>query len=254
VGFGVANNQGIRNSSGDFVLLLNADVVLEQQFLAVLVKLIQQNQRAGLAAGKLLNYDERTRLDSTGLIISKNRRAYDRGQGDLDTGQYDQEGEVFGVSGAACLCRRTMLEDIRYDGEYFDELFFVYKEDVELSWRTRLFGWTCVYSPKALGWHHRKWGLGKRQDIPRQVRRHSLKNRYLMLLKNDRWQHILPAILPLFVFEFGSLAYILLREPYLFQAFIDVMRLWPDIIKKRRYIQHIARQRQQQNHLLRWFE
>ena len=254
VGFGIANNQGIRNSSGDFVLLLNADVVLEQQFLAVLVNLMQQNQKAGLAAGKLLNYDERIRLDSTGLIIHKNRRAYDRGQGEIDTGQYDQEKGVFGVSGAACLCRRAMLEDIRYGDEYFDELFVVYKGDVDLSWRARLFGWTCVYSPEALGWHHRQWGVGKRQDIPRWVRRHSLKNRYLMLLKNDCWQHLLPAILPVLVFELGSLAYILLREPYLFQAFGDVVRLWPEVRKKRRYIQHIAHQRQQQDHLLRWFK
>ncbi len=253
IGFGCANNQGIRVSSGEFVLLLNADVVLEQDFLLHLLTVMQSSNAAGLAVGKLLNYDDRCRLDSTGLEIHKNRRAYDRGQGDIDTGGYEREGEVFGASGAACLCRRAMLEDIRYADEYFDELFFAYKGDVDLSWRARLFGWTCVYTPQALGRHYRKWGAGKRQDIPRRIRRHSLKNRYLMLLKNDNWNTLLPGLPHVIGFEMLSLLYILFREPYLLLAFADVARIFPAALKKRRHIQQIAAQRQQLERIRAWF-
>jgi GT2 family glycosyltransferase len=253
VGFGAANNQGIRASSGKYVLLLNADVVLERDFLKHTLDVMRRDKTVGLVAGKLLNYEDRRRIDSTGLLIRKNRRAYDRGQGECDTGLYEQEEEVFGVSGAACLCRRAVLEDIRYADEYFDELFFAYKGDVDLSWRVRLFGWKCVYTPQAIGWHYRKWGIGKRRDIPRLVRRHSLKNRYLMLLKNEHWRTLLPGVLHLIVFEIVSLGYIVLREPHLFLAFADIVRMLPLVMKKRRHIQRIARQRQQILPIGKWF-
>lgn len=253
VGFGVANNQGIRASAGEYVLLLNADVVLERDFLAHVLDVMQREETVGLVAGKLLNYEDRRRIDSTGLLIRKNRRAYDRGQGECDTGLYEQEEEVFGVSGAACFCRRTMLEDIRYADEYFDELFFAYKGDVDLSWRARLYGWKCVYTPRALGWHYRKWGVGKRRDIPRWVRRHSLKNRYLMLLKNEHWRTLLPGVLHLIAFELASLGYIVLREPHLFLAFGEIVRMLPLVMKKRRHVQRIARQRQSILSIGKWF-
>jgi GT2 family glycosyltransferase len=252
-GFCCANNQGIRSATGDFILLLNADVTLEADFLAHLSVVMQAAPAVGLAVGKLLNYADRRRLDSTGLVMSQTRRASDRGQGDIDAGQYDHAEEVFGASAAACLCRRAMLEDLRYADEYFDDLFFAYKEDVDLSWRARLFGWTCVYAPQAWGWHHRHWGAGKRREIPRHVRRHSLKNRYLMLLKNEHWSALWPA-LPAFVgFELLSLAYIVAREPYLLAAFLDVARAWPTILKKRRHIQRVAVQRQQRERIRTWF-
>lgn len=253
IGFGCANNQGIRATSGDHVLLLNADVVLAPHFLSHLVAVMRRHAAAGLAVGKLLNYADRRRIDSAGLVIRKNRRAYDRGQGDIDTGQYDDEREVFGASGAACLCRRAMLEDIRYADEYFDALFFAYKGDVDLSWRARLCGWTCRYTPDAVGWHHRTWGVGKRRDIPRRVRRHSLKNRYLMLLKNECPQTLLPGLFHILGFELLSLLFILFREPYLFAAFYDVARLLPATLKKRRHIQRMAARRQQCARLRPWF-
>ncbi len=253
IGFGCANNQGIRVASGEFILLLNADVVLEAEFLAHLLAVMQAKDHIGLAIGKLLNYEDRRRIDSTGLEIRKNRRAFDRGQGQIDTGGYEREEEVFGASGAACLCRRAMLEDIRYADEYFDEFFFAYKGDVDLSWRARLFGWGCVYAPQSLGWHHRKWGGGKRRNIPRWVRRHSLKNRYLMLLKNEHWRTLLPDVLHVLGFEALSLVYILFKEPHLFLAFGDVARAFPEILKKRRHIQNIAARRQQLERMRTWF-
>lgn len=253
IGFGCAYNQGFRVIFGEYVLLLNADVVLEQDFLTNVLLVMQRDESVGLAVGKLVNYEDRRRIDSTGLVIHKNRRAYDRGQGEIDAGRYEQAEEVFGASGAACLCRRTMLEDIRYSNEYFDDLFFAYKEDIDLSWRARLYGWKCMYTPQAVGWHYRKWGTGKRRDIPRWVRRHSLKNRYLMLLKNDTWKTLLPGIWHLLRFEIISLAYILFREPHLFLAFVDIVQVFPRVMQKRRQIQRIARQRQQIDRIQKWF-
>lgn len=252
-GFAGGNNQGIRASSGDFVLALNADVTLAPNFLSELIALMRSDPTIGMTCGKLLNHDEPPRIDSTGLVIRKNRRGVDRGQGEIDHGQYDQIEEVFGGSGAACLYRRAMLEDVKFESEYFDELFFAYKEDIDLAWRARLFGWICLYTPSAIGWHHRKWGAGKRKNISLFTRRHSLKNRYLLLLKNDDWKTLLPCLIPILWFELLSLGYILLREPYLFSVINDIRRIWPQVLAKRRYIQETACQRTRGARLLFWF-
>ena len=253
-GFCRGNNQGIHESQGEFVLLLNADVTLDRQFIATLVKLMQFEQTLGIALGKLLSGYEPAKIDSTGIVIHKNRRAFDRGQGEDDTGQYNVAEEVFGASGAACLCRRTMLEDIKDDDEYLDEQFFAYKEDIDLSWRARLRGWKCIYTPDAVGWHYRKWGTGKRKNVPKSVRRHSLKNRYLMMLKNERWDTFLPHVFSIFWYELCSIGYILLREPFLLAVTGDILRAWPAIIKKRRSIQSQAMQRNASHNLISWFQ
>ena len=189
-------------------------------------------------------------------MIRKNRRAFDRGQGENDMGQYDIVEEVFGASGAACLYRKTMLEDIKYssDDEYLDELFFMYKEDIDLSWRARLLGWKCMYTPDAVGWHYRRWGTGKRKDIPKSLRRHSLKNRYLMMLKNERWNTLLPHFFSVFWYELCSIVYIFLREPYLFAVATDILSIWPKIMKKRRMTQVQAMRRNVSDNIISWFQ
>jgi len=266
-GFCWANNQGIQASSGEFVLLLNADVTLQPQFIAKLLQVMRNDRKVGIATGKLLNGHDPQKIDSTGIMIYKNRRAVDRGQQEADDGRYSTEEEVFGASGAACLCRRTMLEALKYSrkelvelqlpgeahDEYLDELFFAYKEDVDLAWRAQLAGWKCVYTPEAVGYHFRKWGVGKRHEIPKWVRRQSLKNRYVMLLKNEQLRTLLPSLLPIIWHEFLSFGYMLIREPYLFAVVHDLMRLWPAIKQKRRLTQQRVSPSESSARLLRWF-
>lgn len=254
-GFCRGNNQGIHASGGEFVLLLNADVVLDSQFIERLVQIMHSDQSIGIALGKLLSGSDPMKIDSTGIVIRKTRRAFDRGQREDDTGQYQRIEEVFGASGAACLYRRAMLEDIKYSHtEYLDELFFAYKEDVDLSWRARLCGWKCVYTPDAVGWHYRKWGTGKRKDIPIGVRRHSLKNRYVMMLKNEQRDTFWPHVLPIFWYELRSLGYILVREPYLCAVLGDILRVWPNIMQKRKITQQKSLQRGACENMLPWFQ
>ena len=254
VGFCRGNNQGIAASSGEFVLALNADVTLEPNWIGVLVQLMTSNPDAGLAIGKLLSGYDPQKIDSAGISIYKTRRAVDRGQTEEDRGQYERQEEVFGGSGAACLYRRSMLDEIKYPPyEYFDELFFAYKEDVDLSWRARLHGWRCIYSPKARARHFRNWGSGKRRQIPRWVRCHSLKNRYLMLLKNERFDTLFPALVSIATFEAASIAYILFREPFLLTAFWMLARSLPEVLSKRALTQAGVSGRNCRKNLLPWF-
>ncbi len=266
-GFCRGNNQGIHASSGEFVLLLNADVTLQPLFIAKLLQVMRNDRKVGIAAGKLLSGQDPQKIDSAGIVIYKNRRAADRGQQETDDGRYAEQEEVFGASGAACLYRRAMLEALKYSrkeladiqpseeahDEYLDELFFAYKEDVDLSWRAQLAGWKCVYTPEAVGYHFRKWGVGKRQQIPKWVRRQSLKNRYVMLLKNERFSTFMPSLPHIIWYEFLTLGYMLIREPYLFVVLHDLMRLWPAIKQKRRLTQQRICRSESPARLLRWF-
>jgi GT2 family glycosyltransferase len=231
------HNMGIRKSTGRYVLILNSDVFFLDGFLEELVRTIEQDKKIGAVMGKLLHgypEDHGNTIDSTGVRIFRNRRTVDRGQGEKDECQYDTVQSIFSPSGAAMLCRREMLEDIKMYGQYFDETFYAYKEELDLCWRARLFGWDMVYTPKAEAYHLRGWGkTTKRQNIPRFVRRHSFKNRYLMMIKNDHTANILRDIFPILWHEVLSLVYVVFREPHLFLAWGQVFALLPFTLRKR---------------------
>jgi GT2 family glycosyltransferase len=203
-GFGRAINTGIAQSSGEFVLILNADVFLTPSYIPEMLRLLAENPRAGCAGGKLYRYDLPTSsttdvLDTAGIRIGRNRRTRARGEGQRDSGQYDVEEELFGVDGAGLFARRSALESIRIGDDYYDSSFFLHKEDTDLCWRLRLAGWEVWYVPTAIGAHARTTrGLGERSYLSaiRQfhenaiqksmvVQIHAMKNQWLMLLKNE---------------------------------------------------------------------
>jgi len=102
----------------------------------------------------------------------------------VDNGHYLQYEYVFGATAAAALYRRAMIEDISLDGEFFDTDFFVYREDADVAWRAQLMGWKCLYAPYARGYHVRKVLPGNRRALPPEINMHSVKNRFLMRIKN----------------------------------------------------------------------
>lgn len=235
VGFAAAHNQAIKMSQTDFVLVLNPDVVLEPNYLSVLLTEMEKDERIGSITGKLLRNNGHT-IDSTGLLMKRNRQVVDRGSGEpADT--ISQREEVFGGTGAATLYRRKMIEDISLEGEFFDEDFFAYKEDVDVAWRSRLLGWTAVYTSEARGYHKRGWKQGERKKIPLFVRRHSYINRYFMLLKNEEWRSIIPDLGPFLLYEILSLGYFMLCEPRVLYAWKDFCKKYKKMIQKRRAIQ-----------------
>lgn len=256
LGFSAAHNQGFRLSDSKYVLVLNPDVVLTSTFIEKLVKYLESDPQAGAACGKLLLLDVEGQptsiIDSTGLSMHKNRRCFDRGQGQLDEGQYDEEEYIFGSSGAAVLYRREMLECIKTtDGitnplgpelpplvsdEYFDESFFAYKEDIDLSWRAQLMGWNCRYIPTAVAYHARGWQSGKRSKIPRFIQIHSFKNRYLMMIKNEEWQNLFIHLPLILLFELGALFYMAFRATFLFKGYPILLRLLKPTLEKRKQI------------------
>ena len=177
-------------SQGEWVLTLNPDVLLLPNFIQALVDAGQFDSQIGTVCGKLLTMTshfeipEKPVVDSTGIYFNPMLRHLDRGSQEVDNGHYLNYEYVFGATAAAALYRRAMIDDIALDGEFFDSDFFVYREDADVAWRAQLMGWKCLYAPYARGYHVRKVLPGNRRALPPEINMHSVKNRFLMRIKN----------------------------------------------------------------------
>ncbi len=185
-GFSAAVNQAIAASHHPFILLLNPDVrVLPETVERLHGALAGAPSDVAGVGGKLLratgNELAPTNLiDSTGMVMTRNGRHLDRGAGEPDRGQYDRPGGVFGLTGALALYRRDVLERSRIDGEVLDEDFFAFREDADLAWRLRGFGYRLLYEPSAVAYHRRSVTPERRRDLPAAVNYDSVKNRFLL--------------------------------------------------------------------------
>lgn len=238
LGFAAAHNQAIHLSETDYCLILNPDVTLRQDYLSKLMSYVENRQdtRLGSLTGKLLLKSTTDMVDSCGLSINKARRAVDLGAGENQR-FWKESCPVFGVSGAAALYSIKMIRNISFGGDFFDNCFFAYKEDVDVAWRAQLFGWEAAFIPDAIAFHERGWKAGNRGKQPLFVRKLSYINRYKMMLKNDRLFWVFRHLGPLLLYECLSLGYILLREPFLLSAWFSFIRDWKKLRAWRRFIQ-----------------
>jgi len=236
-GFSRAFNQAVCLTNAPLLLSLNPDVKVQSGFIEELVSAACQDERTGTAVPKLLRADDPGQIDSTGLFVNRRRRPWDRGQGKPDLGQYDAHPAVFGACGGAALYKRAMLEDIREGGAYFDEDFFAYYEDADLAWRAQSRGWGAVYTPRAAASHVRGWGdtLRKGTQAGRGARL-ALRNRYLMIVKNDSLSSFLLDFLLILAAELPRLAYALFTQPSYWLGLVDFVRAAPAAFQKRRQI------------------
>jgi GT2 family glycosyltransferase len=148
LGFAGGNNIGIRASRGRYIMILNNDTRLDPKCIEELKRGIEKDERVGACASKILLENEEDLLDAAGIVIYPDGLSIGRGR--LEKGnRYDEETEVFGGSGCACLYRREMLEDIGL----YDEDFFAYADDTDLGWRAQLANWKCLYNPRAIVYH-----------------------------------------------------------------------------------------------------
>jgi GT2 family glycosyltransferase len=233
-GFAGGVNIGIKYAmkhGAEAVALFNNDAVAEPRWLKNLVEAMKTDDRVGIVTGRLTQMDK-IHLDSTGDFYTVWGMPFPRGRNQKAAGKYDIQEEVFGASGGASLYRVTMFEDIGT----FDESFFAYYEDVDVSFRARLAGWKIIYTPKAVAYHHISATSSRLGSFSRY---HSIKNFHLLYIKNMPgvlfWKY-----LPLFIVQDlrlaasstlrgGLLAYL--------KGFSKFLLLLPGAIKKRRHIQ-----------------
>lgn len=262
-GFCRAVNQGIKLARTEYVLLLTPDVVVSPSCLAALVAWADMHPCAGSAGPLLLRREKNvaagvvTRepdagswvIDALGITINRARVARNAGEGTVLKHLPSRPFAVFGCSGACVLYRRRALAAVAVDGEYVDEDFFMYKEDVDLAWRLRLGGFSAWCVPAAVAWHVRQLRQGQggvlarwrqRRAVPARLRRFSFVNHHLMLVKNEQgpnlwrdfpwvaWRVVLRLLLGLTL------------EPFLWRHGLSVFRQVKSAWRKRRIVQRQA--------------
>jgi GT2 family glycosyltransferase len=257
VGFAAAQNQAIGLSKSEWVLTLNPDVLLLPGFLRRLSEAGDADSRIGSVCGKLLAIGAdfspwpAPRIDSAGIYFTPAMRHFDRGWGEPDEGQFNEREYVFGASAAAALYRRRMIEDVALADGFFDPDFFAYREDADVAWRAQLLGWRCLYAPEAAAYHVRRVTPGRRFSIPAELNMHSVKNRFLMRVKNLTGGVARQCGLPATVRDLAVVGGCLLFEQRSLPAFWRVARLMPGALAKRREI--MRRRRVADEELVRWF-
>jgi GT2 family glycosyltransferase len=176
LGFGGGNNLGIGASRGRYIILMNNDAVAAPSFARALVAAAEADERIGMVAAKVLDYERRDVIDTVGHLLAWDGLNRGRGRLEVDRGQYDGCRSALFPSGAAGLYRRAMLEEIGL----FDESFFLYGDDAELGLRGRLAGWGCALAPEAVAYHHYSRSVGAYSSLKAF---YVERNRVLVLVK-----------------------------------------------------------------------
>ena len=170
-GFAHAVNQGIHTAAGDYVAVLNTDVVLEPDWTERMTLALHADPHAASLACKMVELADPDRIYDAGDVLRRDGACEQRGRFGRDDGRFDEPGEVFGACAGAALYRRDAL--LAVGG--FDERYFAYLEDVDLAVALRLAGWRCLYEP-AVALHA---GEGSSFDLPGGHRR--------LVARNSRW-------------------------------------------------------------------
>jgi len=241
LGFAAAQNQAIAASTSEWVLTLNPDVLLQPDFIRALVEAGQADPEAGSVCGKLLSIGpgfvplHQPWIDSTGIYFTPAMRHFDRGWHQLDRRCFETTEYVFGASAAAALYRRRMIDDVAIDGEFFDPDFFVYREDADVAWRAMLMGWRSLYTPSAVAYHVRTVTPGNRRSLPAAINMHSVKNRFLMRVKNITGDLYRRYWLSMTLRDLAVVGGSLFWEPTSIAAFWQVARCLPRALRRRHY-------------------
>jgi GT2 family glycosyltransferase len=151
LGFAGGVNVGIRyaiENNHQFVALFNNDAVADKAWLKNLHQELLDNSHSGIATCKFMDIENK-HIDSTGDLYTIWGLPYPRGRGEEVSNQYDEQTDIFAASGGASLYRVKMLQEIGL----FDEDFFAYYEDVDLSFRAQLAGWKISYVPSSIAYH-----------------------------------------------------------------------------------------------------
>jgi len=227
LGFGGGNNLGAQSARGKFLVFLNPDTRVAEGWLAALLAPLDADPQIGLVTAKILLAAQPDRINTCGNAVHLTGLTLCRGMG-FPKSAFEKAEEVGAISGAAFAIRRETFEALGG----FDDDFFLYLEDTDLSWRARLAGWRCWYAPDSVVFHDYTLRISPRKVFYQE------RNRYLMLLKCFRWPTLLALLPTLLVAEVLTWGFVLLRDrsnaANKLRAYAWVFRNWSSILQKRK--------------------
>lgn len=236
-GFGAACNLGAQLAQGEYFVFLNPDVYIQEGAISALVAPLQHDPMIGLTTAKiLLNQMDAAKaiINACGNAIHVTGLTLCRGLGKPPTAFSEME-EVDAISGAAFAVRASVFRAL----QGFDEDFFLFMEDTDLSLRVRLSGLRCILVPSSIVLHDYSLRLGRSKVFYQE------RNRYLMLFKCLRWRTLLALTPTLLLAEVVTWGFVILRDPYAsrdkVRAYRWILRHWARVQRKRQITQGLRR-------------
>jgi len=285
VGYARAHNEAFRRAKGEFVLVVNPDMVLESNVIEHMLQFMDEQKDVASLAPRLMQWDFSkvkndskegfsNKIDAIGVRLMRNRRALDWLSGLLweenakDAAVkkiYDKKIlEVFGVSGAFALFRKSAIEKVYLPGKnLYDPTYHSYKEDLDLAYRLRNAGFTSYVLLDSVAYHDRSASVPQKmgawaavKNKKRQsyyVRFHSYKNHLRTLYKNEYWQNCLKDLPYITLFELKKFIYLLFFDKKV--LFVGIWELIKDFSYTRKAKKAIhASRKMYWKGLRRWFE
>lgn len=232
-GFASAVNEGIRKARGEYIALLNNDTEVDKNWVAELNRTLDTYRGAGFCASLMINYNSRSRVDCAGIGFSSWGRAYKRGEGEC-VEQYRQPAFIFGASAGAAMYRKTLFEKTGL----FDEDFWAFFEDVDLSFRAQLAGFQCLYVPTSVVYHI---GTASHNKKSLKLRYTGYRNKQWVIFKNYPAYYLFK-----YYFKYGisEMKTILtdFKDGFFLSPFIANWLIYKDIpklLRKRREVQRL---------------
>ena len=194
-GFCRAVNEGIRAAKAPYVLLLNNDTEVAENFVEEMLAAIKRHENAFSCAARMVQYHDRDRIDDAGNYYCALGWSFARGKG-KDVHRYEKEEKIFAACGGAAIYRKKILDKIGL----FDEEHFAYLEDTDIGYRARIQGYENWYAPRAIVYHVGSGTSGSRYNQFKT--RYSSRNNVYLIYKNMPLLQIL-LNLPFLIAGFG---------------------------------------------------
>lgn len=181
LGYSGAINLGLNHAKGDYIAILNMDVVVTHNWLNPLISFLDANPQAGAVSPKILLYNQPDKINAMGLDIHITGLPFNRLYRSLEEDGDQVPTKVPGIHGAAFLVTRGLLEKIGG----MNEEYFMYQEDVEFSWILKIAGYDTYCVPESTIYHKYRLSM-------KPVKLYFLeRNRWFLLLSTLGWQSIL---------------------------------------------------------------
>jgi GT2 family glycosyltransferase len=203
LGFAAANNQGMAQARGRYVIVLNNDTELDPRWLENLVAAAESHPEMGAFACLVLFDAQRDIIDSAGITVSVLGHGFQNRLGQSISDGVAAE-EVFGVCAAAAMYRKELLQDVGL----FDADYFIYYEDVDLAWRARLRGWRSLLVPQSIVYHVHSATVGRASPAKKRL---LVRNRLWTIVKDYPFPAVLAFALPIAAFELAAVVLALAR-------------------------------------------
>lgn len=258
---GGAFNRAYEFATGQYLVLLCVDVILDKDFLKKSQEIFAKNKNIGAIQAKIFQYDikkiinsksemlDSNIIDTCGFEVFRSRRIVNIGHGESDSEKYNKEFVVFGVEGACPVFRREALKSVKLNidrkDEIFDEGMLWYGDDIDMAWRLNLAGWAQVFSPNLIAYHDRKTTkslshntqefIKIRKTIPSNKRILDYRNTRLALIKNEYWRYFKKDLFIFLKREILLLGYFFIFEPKTFCfGIFGFLKLFPKTFKRRK--------------------